>query len=109
MQPGVAERGAARKRARCDAAAGRRLGARPGLQDDAIVCGDSGQNTLDAARQIRIRETQRFSCSGLLASMGCAPFRNRRDPDEGDHRPLRESDLRGELAMSLGELMTCAK
>jgi thiamine pyrophosphate-dependent acetolactate synthase large subunit-like protein len=42
------------------------------LRDDAIICGDSGQNTLYAARHIMIRGQQRFSCSGLLATMGCA-------------------------------------
>jgi thiamine pyrophosphate-dependent acetolactate synthase large subunit-like protein len=50
----------------------RRVGAGPRLKVDAIVCGDSGQNTLYAARYIKIQAQQRFSCSGLLATMGSA-------------------------------------
>ncbi|HZQ09520.1 MAG TPA: thiamine pyrophosphate-dependent enzyme [Anaerolineae bacterium] len=79
------------------------------LADDAIICGDSGQNTMYAAREIRIRGWQRFSCSGLLATMGCAlpyaigaqvAFPNRQVITfVGD----------GGLTMSLGELATCAK
>ncbi len=79
------------------------------LRDDAIVCGDSGQNTMFAAREIRMRGEQRFSCSGLLATMGCAlpyaigaqvAFPNRQVVAfVGD----------GGLTMTLGELATCAK
>lgn len=79
------------------------------LSDDAIICGDSGQNTLYAARQIKIRGRQRFSCSGLLATMGCAlPYaigaqlafpRRQVVAFVGD----------GGLTMSLGELATCVK
>jgi pyruvate dehydrogenase (quinone)/pyruvate oxidase len=39
------------------------------LADDAIISTDSGTVTTWAARQIRIRENQRFSLSGNLASM----------------------------------------
>jgi pyruvate dehydrogenase (quinone)/pyruvate oxidase len=39
------------------------------LRDDAIVTTDSGTNTTWAARHIRIRRGQLFSCSGNLATM----------------------------------------
>lgn len=39
------------------------------LDDDAIVSTDSGTNTVWAARHIRIRRGQQFSCSGNLATM----------------------------------------
>jgi pyruvate dehydrogenase (quinone) len=79
------------------------------LRDDAIVCGDSGQNTLYAARHIKMRGEQRFSCSGLLATMGSAlPYaigaqlafpRRQVIAFVGD----------GGLTMTLGELATCRK
>jgi pyruvate dehydrogenase (quinone) len=39
------------------------------LEDDAIVCTDSGTITTWAARYIKIKGRQLFSCSGTLASM----------------------------------------
>jgi pyruvate dehydrogenase (quinone)/pyruvate oxidase len=39
------------------------------LDDDAIVCGDSGTVTTWAARQIKLRGSQRFSFSGTNCSM----------------------------------------
>jgi pyruvate dehydrogenase (quinone) len=39
------------------------------LDDDAIICTDSGTITTWAARYIKIRKNQLFSCSGTLASM----------------------------------------
>ena len=42
------------------------------LADDAIISTDSGTVTAWAARHISIRGTQKFSCSGTLASMACA-------------------------------------
>ena len=39
------------------------------LRDDAIVCGDSGTNTVWAARYLKMRAGQRFTTSGSLASM----------------------------------------
>lgn len=39
------------------------------LAPDAIIAGDSGTNTTWAARNIRIRRGQMFSCSGNLATM----------------------------------------
>ncbi len=37
--------------------------------DDAIISGDSGTNTTWVARQFKIRQNQKFSCSGTLATM----------------------------------------
>lgn len=79
------------------------------LRDDAIVIADSGTNTLYAARQIKVRGQQRFSCSGMLASMGCGlpyaigaqlAFPNRQVVAiVGD----------GGLSMVMAELSTCVK
>jgi len=44
----------------------------PLLHDDAIVIADSGTNTCWAARHIKIRDRQMFSCSGTLATMACS-------------------------------------
>jgi pyruvate dehydrogenase (quinone) len=41
------------------------------LADDAIISTDSGTVTAWAARHIRLRRGQQFSCSGNLASMAC--------------------------------------
>jgi pyruvate dehydrogenase (quinone)/pyruvate oxidase len=40
--------------------------------DDAIISADSGTNTIWAARQFKIKGSQKFSCSGTLATMACA-------------------------------------
>lgn len=39
---------------------------------DAILSADSGTNTIWAARQFRVKGSQKFSCSGTLATMACA-------------------------------------
>jgi pyruvate dehydrogenase (quinone)/pyruvate oxidase len=44
----------------------------PLLDDDAIIATDSGTITAWAARHLELRGTQRFSCSGTLASMASA-------------------------------------
>lgn len=41
------------------------------LRDDAIVCSDSGTNTVWWARHIPAKAGQMHSCSGTLASMAC--------------------------------------
>jgi pyruvate dehydrogenase (quinone) len=79
------------------------------LRDDAIICGDSGQNTLYAARQIKIRGTQRFSCSGLLATMGCAVPYAIGAQTAFPQRQVIVFAGDGGLTMSLGELATCVK
>jgi pyruvate dehydrogenase (quinone) len=79
------------------------------LRDDAIICGDSGQNTLYAARQIKIRGTQRFSCSGLLATMGSAlPYAIGAQLAFAQRQVIAFAGDGG-LTMVLGELATCAK
>lgn len=79
------------------------------LRDDAIVCGDSGQNTLYAARHIKMRGTQRFSCSGLLATMGCAlPYAIGAQLAFPGRQVIAFAGDGG-LTMSLSELATCVK
>jgi thiamine pyrophosphate-dependent acetolactate synthase large subunit-like protein len=79
------------------------------LRDDAIICGDSGQNTLYAARHIKIRGTQRFSCSGLLATMGCAlPYAIGAQLAFPGRQVIAFAGDGG-LTMSLPELATCVK
>ena len=79
------------------------------LRDDAIVCGDSGQNTLYVARHIRMRGQQRFSCSGLLATMGCGlPYAIGAQLAHPDREVIAFVGDGG-LTMSLGELATCVK
>jgi len=41
------------------------------INDDAIISGDSGSNTVWLARFLEIRGTQKYSCSGTLATMAC--------------------------------------
>lgn len=43
--------------------------------DDAIISGDSGTNTIWAARQFKVRAGQKWACSGTLATMaGGLPY-----------------------------------
>jgi pyruvate dehydrogenase (quinone) len=79
------------------------------LADDAIVCADSGQNTFMAAREIRIRPGQRFSCSGLLASMGSALPYAIGAQIAFPHRQVVAFVGDGGLSMSLAELATCTR
>jgi pyruvate dehydrogenase (quinone)/pyruvate oxidase len=79
------------------------------LDDDAIICGDSGQNTLFAARHINIRGTQRFSCSGLLATMGCGLTYAIGAQLAFPHRQVVAFVGDGGFTMVLGELATCVK
>jgi pyruvate dehydrogenase (quinone) len=79
------------------------------LNDDAIICGDSGQNTVYAARHFEIRGTQRYSCSGLLATMGCGlPYAigaQLRFPG----RQVVAFVGDGGFSMTMAELATCVK
>jgi pyruvate dehydrogenase (quinone) len=79
------------------------------LADDAIICGDSGQNTLYAARQIKIRGQQRFSCSGLLATMGSALTYAIGAQIAFPKRQVIAFVGDGGLTMTIGELATCMK
>lgn len=79
------------------------------IADNAIITTDSGTNTLYAARCIPIHGTQRWSCSGLLASMGCGlPYAIGAQIAFPD-RPVVTIVGDGGLTMSLGELATCVK
>jgi pyruvate dehydrogenase (quinone)/pyruvate oxidase len=79
------------------------------LADDAIICGDSGQNTLYTAREIRIRGGQRFSCSGLLASMGCGLTYAIGAQIAFPNRQVVAITGDGGLSMVMAELATCVK
>lgn len=79
------------------------------LSDDAIICGDSGQNTLYAARQIKLRGRQRFSCSGLLATMGSALTYAIGAQIAFPGRQVIAFAGDGGFTMSLGELATCVQ
>lgn len=79
------------------------------LAADAIVCGDSGQNTFYAAREIRMRGEQRFSCSGLLACMGCGLTYAIGAQMAFPERQVVALVGDGGLSMVMAELATCAK
>jgi pyruvate dehydrogenase (quinone)/pyruvate oxidase len=79
------------------------------LRDDAIICADSGSNTMYAALEIKMRANQRFNCSGLMASMGCAlPYAIGAQVAFPDRQVVAFAGDGG-LTMSLGELATCTK
>lgn len=79
------------------------------LSDDAIICTDSGTNTLYSARCIPIRGSQRWSCSGLLASMGCGLPYAIGAQTAFPNRQVIAFVGDGGLSMSLGDLATCVK
>jgi pyruvate dehydrogenase (quinone) len=79
------------------------------LADDAIVCADSGTNTLYAAREIKIHGTQRWSCSGLLASMGCGLTYAIGAQVAFPDRQVIAFVGDGGLTMVMGEIATCVK
>lgn len=79
------------------------------ITDDAIITTDSGTNTLYAARCISIRGTQRWSCSGLLASMGTGlPYAIAAQLAHPDRQVICIVGDGG-LSMTLAELATCVK
>ncbi|MDB5075305.1 MAG: ydaP, partial [Chloroflexi bacterium] len=79
------------------------------LADDAIICGDSGTVTVWASRNIQIRGEQRFSCSGLLASMGCAlPYAIGAQVAFPDRQVVAFAGDGG-ITMLMGELATLVK
>ncbi len=79
------------------------------IADNAIITTDSGTNTLYSARCIPIRGTRRWSCSGLLASMGCSlPYAiGAQIAFPGRQVVAFIGD--GGLSMSLGDLATLVK
>lgn len=79
------------------------------LAENTLICGDCGQNTFYVARQIKIWGTQRFSCSGLLATMGSAVPYAVGAQIAFPERPVVAFAGDGGLTMTLGELATCVK
>ena len=79
------------------------------LADDAIICGDVGQNTHWAARHLDIRGTQRFSTSGTFATMACGlPYAiGAQVAYPGRQVVAYVGD--GGLTMLMGEIATCVK
>jgi len=79
------------------------------LPANAIVATDSGTITTWSARHLPAKEGQMFSCSGNLASMGCAlPYAVAAQLAYPD-RPVFAFVGDGGLTMTLGELATCVK
>jgi pyruvate dehydrogenase (quinone) len=79
------------------------------LADDAIVATDSGTITTWAARHITMRGERMFSCSGLLASMGCALPYAIAAALAYPGRQVVAVVGDGGLAMLMGELVTLRK
>lgn len=79
------------------------------LADDAIICGDSGQNTFWLSRHVEVRGSQMISGSGTLATMASAlPYAI------GAQVAFPERQVvafcgDGGLAMLMAELSTCVK
>ena len=79
------------------------------VSDDAIVCTDSGTNTLYSARCIPMNGKRRWSCSGLLASMGCGLPYAIGAQVAFPNRQVVAFIGDGGLSMSLGDLATLVK
>lgn len=79
------------------------------LADDAILLGDSGTSAMWVARDMRIREGQRFNVSGLLASMACGlPYAIGAQIAYPDRQVVTFVGDGG-LSMLLGDLATLVK
>jgi pyruvate dehydrogenase (quinone)/pyruvate oxidase len=81
----------------------------PHLDDDAIICGDSGTVTTWAARQIKIRENQQFSFSGTNCSMAAGlPYAiGAQAAYPGRQVVTFTGD--GSMTMQLGDFLTCVQ
>jgi pyruvate dehydrogenase (quinone)/pyruvate oxidase len=81
----------------------------PLLDDDAIVCGDSGTVTTWAARQIKLRGNQKFSFSGTNCSMAAGlPYAiGAQAAFPGRQVVVFTGD--GSLTMQLGDFLTCVQ
>ncbi len=79
------------------------------LTEDAIVCGDSGQNTSFMAKGIEANGRRRIAGSGLLASMGCAVPYAIGAAFAFPERQVVAFVGDGGLAQSLGDLATLAR
>ncbi|MBO0727644.1 MAG: thiamine pyrophosphate-requiring protein [Acidimicrobiaceae bacterium] len=79
------------------------------LDDDAIICGDSGTVTTFAARQIKIRGNQRFSFSGTNCSMAAGlPYAiGAAAAFPGRQVVVFTGD--GSATMQLGDFLTCVQ
>jgi len=79
------------------------------LDDDAIICGDSGTVTTWAARQIRIRKQMQFSFSGTNCSMAAGlPYAiGAQAAYPGRQVVVFTGD--GSLTMQLGDFLTCVQ
>ena len=79
------------------------------LDDDAIICGDSGQNTFWLSRHISIRGEQKTSGSGTLATMASGlPYAiGAQAAFPGRQVVAFVGD--GGLTMLMGEIATCVK
>jgi pyruvate dehydrogenase (quinone) len=79
------------------------------LADDAIICGDSGQNTFWLSRHVNIRGTQQISGSGTLATMASAlPYAIGAQVAYPDRQVVAFCGDGG-MAMLMAELSTCVK
>jgi pyruvate dehydrogenase (quinone)/pyruvate oxidase len=81
----------------------------PLLDDDAIICGDSGTVTTWAGRQIKIRGEQKFSFSGTNCSMAAGlPYAiGAQCAYPGRQVVVFTGD--GSLTMQLGDVLTCVQ
>ncbi|MBV9468183.1 MAG: hypothetical protein JOZ57_02925, partial [Abitibacteriaceae bacterium] len=79
------------------------------LNDDAIICVDSGSNTFYAAREIKIKGQQRMSTSGLMASMACGLTYAIGAQVAFPDRQVVAFVGDGGFTMLMGELATCMK
>jgi len=81
----------------------------PLLEDDAIVCGDSGTVTTWAARQIKLRGSQKFSFSGTNCSMAAGlPYAiGAQAAYPGRQVVAFTGD--GSMTMQLGDFLTCVQ
>ncbi|MGH9299370.1 MAG: thiamine pyrophosphate-dependent enzyme, partial [Acidimicrobiales bacterium] len=79
------------------------------LDDDAIVCGDSGTVTTWVARQVRIRGRQMFSFSGTNCSMAAAlPYAIGASAAYPGRQVVAFTGD-GSLTMQLGDFITCVQ
>jgi pyruvate dehydrogenase (quinone) len=79
------------------------------LDDDAIVCGDSGTVTTWAARQVKIRKGMRFSFSGTNCSMAAGlPYAIGAQTAYPDRQVVVLTGD-GSMTMQLGDFLTCVQ
>ncbi len=79
------------------------------LDDDAIVCGDSGTVTTWAGRHLKLRANQRFSFSGTNCSMAAGLPYAIGAQCAFPHRQVVVYTGDGSLTMQLGDFLTCVQ